>query len=82
MADDITTLVPYSLKVHRMASVPRASSGSDVAGWYLGWLFLQLLPLVSNKHPISLSRRGERERERWVLLKIPRGDIDGVGEVK
>ena len=22
------------------------------------------------------------ERERWVLLKIPRGDIDGVGEVK
>ena len=21
-------------------------------------------------------------RERWVLLKIPRGDIDGVGEVK
>ena len=27
----------------------------DVAGWYLGWLFLQLLPLVSNKHLISLS---------------------------
>ena len=24
---------------------------------------------------------GERER-RWVLLKIPRGDIDGVGEGK
>ena len=22
------------------------------------------------------------KRERWVLLKIPRGDIDGVGEVK
>ena len=22
------------------------------------------------------------EEERWVLLKIPRGDIDGVGEVK
>ena len=22
------------------------------------------------------------ERERWVLLKIPRGDIDGVGEGK
>ena len=22
------------------------------------------------------------EREGWVLLKIPRGDIDGVGEVK
>ena len=55
MADGITTPVPYSLKVHRMASVPRASPGSDVAGWYLGWLFLQLLPLVSNKHPISLS---------------------------
>ena len=25
--------------------------------------------------------KGEK-RERWVLLKIPRGDIDGVGEVK
>ena len=24
----------------------------------------------------------ERERERWVLLKIPRCDIDGVGEGK
>ena len=23
-----------------------------------------------------------RKREGWVLLKIPRGDIDGVGEVK
>ena len=23
-----------------------------------------------------------RDRERWVLLKIPRCDIDGVGEVK
>ena len=22
------------------------------------------------------------QREGWVLLKIPRGDIDGVGEVK
>ena len=22
----------------------------------------------------------ERERERWGLMKIPRGDIDGVGE--
>ena len=25
---------------------------------------------------------GIRKREGWVLLKIPRGDIDGVGEVK
>jgi hypothetical protein len=23
-----------------------------------------------------------QERERWVLLKLPRCDIDGVGEVK
>ena len=33
----------------------------------------------------SLKRLLLREvglRERWVLLKIPRGDIDGVGEVK
>ena len=29
------------------------------------------------------SERGEgREREGWVLLKIPRGDRDWVGEVK
>ena len=27
-------------------------------------------------------REREREREGRVLLKIPRGDIDGVGEVK
>ena len=25
---------------------------------------------------------GDTMREGWVLLKIPRGDIDGVGEVK
>ena len=25
---------------------------------------------------------GIRKREGWVLLQIPRGDIDGVGEVK
>ena len=38
-------------------------------------------------HTAYLSGRGfrnpaRRKRERWVLLKIPRGDIDGVGEVK
>ena len=39
--------------------------------------------------PLQLSFRADddsrfelRERERWVLLKIPRCDIDGVGEVK
>ena len=54
MVDGITTFVPYSLKVHRMASIPRDSPGFDVAKWILGRLSLQLLPLVSNKHPISL----------------------------
>jgi hypothetical protein len=28
------------------------------------------------------TRRVEEVRERWLLLKIPRCDIDGVGEVK
>jgi hypothetical protein len=37
-----------------MASIPRNSPGFDVAKWTLGRLSLQLLPLVSNKHPISL----------------------------
>ena len=54
MVDDITTPVPYSLKVHCTASIPRDSPGFDVARWILGRLSLQLLPLVSNKHPISL----------------------------
>ena len=33
---------------------PRTSTGTTAAGWHLGRLFLQLLPLVSNKHLISL----------------------------
>ena len=33
---------------------PPSITGFDVAGWHLGRLFLQLLPLVSNKHLISL----------------------------
>ena len=28
------------------------------------------------------AKKHGRKRERWVLLKIPRCDIDGVGEVK
>jgi hypothetical protein len=34
---------------------PRISTGTTAAKWHLGRLFLQLLPLVSNKHLISLS---------------------------
>ena len=56
MGDGITTFVSYSPKVHCTASIPRDSPGFDVARWILGRLFLQLLPLVSNKHPISLVR--------------------------
>ena len=29
-----------------------------------------------------ITHGSKQEREGWVLLKIPRGDIDGVGEVK
>ena len=57
MGDGITTFVSYSPKVHCTASIPRDSPGFDVARWILGRLSLQLLPLVSNKHPISLSDR-------------------------
>ena len=39
MVDDITTSVPYSLKVHCTASIPRVSPGFDVARWILGRLF-------------------------------------------
>ena len=39
------------------------------------------------RHGGALPREAESEggrckREGWFLLKIPRGDIDGVGEVK
>ena len=37
----------------------------------------QRIVLDHNHAPLSVF-----EREGWVLLKIPRGDIDGVGEVK
>ena len=43
---------------------PRTSTGTIVAGWHLGRLFLQLLPLVSNKHLISLSRRATLNSSR------------------
>ena len=32
--------------------------------------------------PYGLKVKFDEQREGWVLLKIPRGDIDGVGEVK
>ena len=34
----------------------RSPRAAFAAGCHLGWLFLQLLPLVSNKHMISLSQ--------------------------
>ena len=39
------------------------------------------LSLVVGKE-IQQAEKFPGEREGWVLLKIPRGDIDGVGEVK
>ena len=38
-------------------------------------------PIVMNGH-ILQENVGEREERRWVLLKVPRCDIDGVGEGK
>ena len=38
--------------------------------------------LISHCEFRSLAYRTVKRREGWVLLKIPRGDIDGVGEVK
>ena len=35
-----------------------------------------------HERPKKQLSAGTRLRERWVLLKIPRGDINGVGEVK
>ena len=32
--------------------------------------------------PVPVPVHFTLKRERWVLLKIPRGDIDEVGEVK
>ena len=43
---------------------PRISTGTTAAKWHLGRLFLQLLPLVSNKHLISLIGRQSPSRTR------------------
>ena len=46
------------------------------------------ITVTSPRAASALSRASLREtmgftlREGWVFLKIPRGDIDGVGEVK
>ena len=55
---------------------PRISTGTTAAKWHLGRLFLQLLPLVSNKHLISLSQsnRGfsfSASHLIWILASPP-----------
>ena len=35
-----------------------------------------------NQYGLKILKTVLAQRERWVLLKIPRCDIDGVGEVK
>ena len=77
MVDGTTTFVPYSLKVHCMASIPRDSPGFDVARWILGRLSLQLLPLVSNKHPISHTGRTSRWWPRR-RLSLPSTAMSGA----
>ena len=55
------------------------------SGFYLDYRNGALQVTVSTRPEClvstNVSPRVERER-RWVLLKIPRGDIDGVGEGK
>ena len=44
---------------------------------------LLLCPVGESMRLMSEGGKGwQKEREGWVLLKVPRGDIDGVGEVK
>ena len=49
---------------------PRTSTGSVAAGWH-GLALLQLLPLVSNKHMISLSL-SHMTSQLFLQLSIPR----------
>ena len=56
----------------------------DDVYYYIGER-LKLEGETENMGVCTKERKGdddERERERWVLLKLPRCDIDGVGEVK
>ena len=60
---------------------PRISTGTTAAKWHLGRLFLQLLPLVSNKHLISLSSPDPAAK----LISMPAaaifpGDDAGMGD--
>ena len=41
-------------------------------------------PSPRDTFAMNINKKREKgdERKGWVLLEIPRGDIDGVGEVK
>ena len=47
---------------------------------HLGSLWNQHLHVLVPVINIGERTRGGSERERWVLLKIPRCDTDGLGE--
>ena len=62
------------------AGLPMVSQGSQPPPCTL--LLPAALQNVAAATGSSDKQSRRSERERWVLLKIPRGDIDGVGEVK
>ena len=74
-----------------LMKIPRCDiDGVGEVEKYKSLRILSILHCVPNKcanrQPSETETQGKRlvfaRRERWVLLKIPRGDIDGVGEVK
>ena len=43
-------------------------------------LLIKVLVVAARVEELSVSVPVPQRRERWVLLKIPRRDIDGLGE--
>ena len=69
-SDDNAPSSPGSPAPRRLASAPARASGLVLRLPLIqGWLFLQLLPLVSNKHMISLSLSSSADHFRGVLFK-------------
>ena len=51
--------------------------------WYVAFFAKGLERIIRQRDspPVQRIVHQEAKREGWVLLKIPRGDMDGVGEV-
>ena len=50
------SLASASLSQSRSETLSETRDDDETTGWYLRRLFLQLLPLVCNKHLVSLAR--------------------------